>query len=226
MEKLEENGLIRQEGSRDQARSRKIRLLPSGIDHLNIALKATKRVAGRLTDPLGPFLYRNLYEMADEYLSLLQREAALGHVKREHPLDIGILLSDALLTSSVSIRHLLRAHGLSLTESRILFELNEYSSGMHPSELAVRLLMPLPDLTVAIARLSGQGFVNVTRECFDKRATLVELNSNSFALICQVLPSIDRFYCEASAGFPPINRLFVLKTARLMSARQRKRFHY
>ncbi|MDR1185730.1 MAG: MarR family transcriptional regulator [Coriobacteriales bacterium] len=226
VERLVERGLIRREDSSSRARSKSIRVLPRGIDCLNNALEATERVANRLMDPLGPFLCRNLYEMANDYLAILRKDALPRTTVHEHPLGIGILLSDTLFASTLFIRNLLRAYGLSLTEFRVLFELNECPSGLHPSELAVRLLVPLPDLTVAIAHLSDQGFINVARERLDKRAILAELSSRSFALICQALPSIDRFYCEASSGFPPINRFFVLKTASLMSEKQRRSFRY
>lgn len=97
--------------------------------------------------------------------------------------DVESALCDEILFTSALANRIAHDEGLSLTEYRILLELLPRTEGERPNEIARRLGLRRNGVAAAQSELQRRGLVMRHRDNLDRRAAIVELTSDGYAVL-------------------------------------------
>lgn len=97
--------------------------------------------------------------------------------------DVQSALCDEILLTSALANRVAHDEGLSLTEYRILLELLPRTEGVRPNEIARRLGLRRNGVAAAQSELQRRGLVMRHRDILDRRAAIVELTSDGYAVL-------------------------------------------
>lgn len=97
--------------------------------------------------------------------------------------DVESALCDEILLTSALANRVAHDEGLSLTEYRILLELLPRTEGARPNEIARRLGLRRNGVAAAQSELQRRGLVMRHRDNLDRRAAIIELTSDGYAVL-------------------------------------------
>ena len=95
-------------------------------------------------------------------------------------------------------RPLLREHGLSEQQWRVLRTLNDMGD-MEPNQLADACLILSPSLTRMLAAMAESDMIVRTRSSVDQRRQVISLTPKSRAFLAKVEPQVDAEYARIEA---------------------------
>lgn len=122
----------------------------------------------------------------------------------------------ALLTAREAVmsrfRPMLREHGLTEQQWRVLRALTASPAPMRVQEIARATFVSLPSLSRLLRTLETRGVVRRTVHADDLRAAQVSLSRSGRALVARIAPESEARYDEITAaiGRADIERLYVL----------------
>ena len=96
-------------------------------------------------------------------------------------LDTALLLHAQMVKAA-------RIFNLSVNDYRVLYQLSTMSEGARSSQLARQLLMRLTEVTVAANKLADKHLIKRNDDPVDRRASLLEITNEGFALIREAAP--------------------------------------
>ncbi|GAB7548695.1 homoprotocatechuate degradation operon regulator HpaR [Cupriavidus sp. CuC1] len=105
------------------------------------------------------------------------------------------LLLQARETLMAGFRPILRQHGMTEQQWRVVRTLNEQGE-MEPNQLADACLILSPSLTRMLSSMEEAGLILRSRSTTDQRRQLIALTDKCRALIAEMEPLIDRRYEE------------------------------
>lgn len=105
------------------------------------------------------------------------------------------LLLQARETLMAGFRPILRQHGMTEQQWRVVRTLNEQGE-MEPNQLADACLILSPSLTRMLSSMEEAGLILRSRSTTDQRRQLISLTDKCRALIAEMEPLIDRRYEE------------------------------
>ncbi|MGO4326691.1 homoprotocatechuate degradation operon regulator HpaR [Cupriavidus sp. 2TAF22] len=105
------------------------------------------------------------------------------------------LLLQARETLMAGFRPILRQHGLTEQQWRVVRTLNEQGE-MEPNQLADACLILSPSLTRMLSSMEEAGLILRSRSTTDQRRQQISLTDKCRALIAEMEPLIDRRYEE------------------------------
>ncbi|MCP3021117.1 homoprotocatechuate degradation operon regulator HpaR [Cupriavidus basilensis] len=103
------------------------------------------------------------------------------------------LLLQARETLMAGFRPILRQHGMTEQQWRVVRTLNEQGE-MEPNQLADACLILSPSLTRMLSSMEEAGLILRSRSTTDQRRQLISLTDKCRALIAEMEPLIDRRY--------------------------------
>jgi DNA-binding MarR family transcriptional regulator len=210
--------LVRKEDSNDRRRV-EIVLLPSGKKLAQDTYNIVHAAEIRHFKPLGRFLKTMLNTKSDEVFSSKNRanpQLLAGTNEFSH-------YTDAVLATSDTVIQLLKTAGLSLTGFRVLFELYSHQKGINVNHLAYLLLLPMPDVTTATAKLVKKGLILRHRHNQDRRVRLLEINSAGFAVLVPLAQQVDSLLCSVVQESSAEQRELILKASAILADYRRSR---
>lgn len=119
---------------------------------------------------------------------------------REFQRSLPMELLKAREAAMSRFRPLLREHGLTEQQWRVLRALSEYDR-LDASELADRSFLLAPSLTRILQHLEGQGLIRRTTDENDQRRHVVVLSAKGRQLFKQVAPESETLYSEIEVEF-------------------------
>ena len=119
---------------------------------------------------------------------------------REFQRSLPMELLKAREAAMSRFRPLLREHGLTEQQWRVLRALSEYDR-LDASELADRSFLLAPSLTRILQHLEGQGLIRRTTDENDQRRHVVVLSAKGRQLFKQVAPKSETLYSEIEVEF-------------------------
>ncbi|AJG18879.1 homoprotocatechuate degradation operon regulator HpaR [Cupriavidus basilensis] len=105
------------------------------------------------------------------------------------------LLLQARETLMAGFRPILRQHGMTEQQWRVVRTLNEQGE-MEPNQLADACLILSPSLTRMLSSMEEAGLILRSRSTTDQRRQLISLTDKCRALIAEMEPLIDRRYAQ------------------------------
>ncbi len=105
------------------------------------------------------------------------------------------LLLQARETLMAGFRPILRQHGMTEQQWRVVRTLNEQGE-MEPNQLADACLILSPSLTRMLSSMEEAGLILRSRSTTDQRRQLISLTDKCRVLIAEMEPLIDRRYEE------------------------------
>ncbi|NOX72322.1 MAG: homoprotocatechuate degradation operon regulator HpaR [Alphaproteobacteria bacterium] len=114
--------------------------------------------------------------------------------------SLPIMLLRARETVMQRFRPMLKAHGLSEQQWRVLRVLNEQGPSA-PTTLASRAVILMPSLTRILANLAGRGLIERARHAEDGRRQVASLTSLGRDLIAEITPQSAAIYATLEAEF-------------------------
>lgn len=120
----------------------------------------------------------------------------LGTVEKSLP----IMLLRAREAVMARFRPMLKAHGLSEQQWRVLRVLNE-GGPSEPTRLAAESVILMPSLTRILAHLDSEGLITRNRHEDDGRRQIAELTAKGSALIARIAPESAAIYAAIEAEF-------------------------
>jgi len=137
----------------------------------------------------------------------------LGTVETSLP----IMLLRAREAVMQRFRPMLKAHGLSEQQWRVLRVLNE-NGPSEPTVLAEQSVILTPSLTRILAHLEGRGLIARTRHPEDGRRQLTELTDQGRKMIEEITPESAAIYADLTAAFGPENTQGLMQALRRLTA--------
>jgi len=121
------------------------------------------------------------------------------------------LLLRARETFMAGFRPLLREHGLSEQQWRVLRTLNDMGD-MEPNQLADACLILSPSLTRMLAAMAESEMIVRTRSSVDQRRQVISLTPKSREFLAKVEPQVDAEYAriEALLGRARLDGLYAI----------------
>ncbi|WP_439890954.1 homoprotocatechuate degradation operon regulator HpaR [Ralstonia sp. 25C] len=128
------------------------------------------------------------------------------------------LLLRARETFMAGFRPLLREHGLSEQQWRVLRTLNDMGD-MEPNQLADACLILSPSLTRMLAAMAESEMIVRTRSAVDQRRQVISLTPKSREFIAKVEPQVDAEYAriEALLGRARLDELYAILDESIMA---------
>jgi homoprotocatechuate degradation regulator HpaR len=114
--------------------------------------------------------------------------------------SLPIMLLRARETVMQRFRPMLKTHGLSEQQWRVLRVLNEQGPST-PTELASSAVILLPSLTRILANLAGRGLIARARHADDGRRQVATLTNSGGDLIAEITPKSAAIYAALEAEF-------------------------
>ncbi len=114
-------------------------------------------------------------------------------------------------TFMAGFRPLLREHGLSEQQWRVLRTLNDMGD-MEPNQLADACLILSPSLTRMLAAMAESDMIVRTRSSVDQRRQVISLTPKSREFLAKVEPQVDAEYAriEALLGRTRLDELYAI----------------
>lgn len=214
---LELSGLVMRRQEDTDRRRINVILTNSALDILKHAKNIAEDIMQEELKPLGKYLKAAMLDVAE-------------NIVVSHKLDNDKFLKSDMYFYRICLfceqlfLNCLKSEGLSSLEFRLLFELKDYSRGIGIKELAYRLLAYLSDTTIVCNALASRQLLACSKNSIDRRATIVDITSDGYALLQTVAPKIDSLLMQLAPNLSKYNRQILLKAARLMCANQRRSF--
>lgn len=119
------------------------------------------------------------------------------------------LLLQARETLMAGFRPILRQHGMTEQQWRVVRTLNEQGE-MEPNQLADACLILSPSLTRMLSSMEEAGLILRSRSTTDQRRQLISLTDKCRALIAEMEPLIDRRYeqLEQTIGAERLGKVY------------------
>jgi DNA-binding MarR family transcriptional regulator len=182
---LERDFCVSRARDEDDRRTVLVRLTPQGEACHAQAAKAVRAAIAQALLPLGDFLKTYVLDVARSGAggTKMSRESSLAFI------EASVFFS--ALYFGERVRAAIALEQLTIKDFRVLFELREHSGGISCHDLARVLLLPLPDLSAILNKLTATGLVLRHEDSLDRRVTLAELNSDGFGVIARCGGAID-----------------------------------
>ena len=188
VDKLEQRQAAQRTASKQDRRIVRVQLAPQGI-------ALVKEIDKGLADPIA----RAWNMLTDEQRSVMASRCVevtshFGLTRAENDrirLDTAFL--DTALLMHAQIVRAARAFNLSVNDYRVLYQLSVQPEGARASQLARALLMRLPEVTVAANKLVERSLVKRDDDPVDRRASLLEVTNEGYALIREAAPLMAEY---------------------------------
>lgn len=188
VDKLEQRQAAQRTASKQDRRIVRVQLAPQGITLI-------KEIDKGLADPIA----RAWNMITDEQRSVMASRCVevtshFGLTRAENDrirLDTAFL--DTALLLHAQIVKAARAFNLSVNDYRVLYQLSVQPEGARASQLARELLMRLPEVTVAANKLVERSLVKRDDDPVDRRASLLEVTNEGYALIRKAAPLMAEY---------------------------------
>lgn len=114
--------------------------------------------------------------------------------------SLPIMLLRARETVMKRFRPLLKEHGISEQQWRVLRVLNELGP-QEPNQLAEKCVILMPSLTRILANLDEQGLITRKKHAADGRRKLASVSDSGLELISRITPQSARIYADLEQQF-------------------------
>lgn len=195
---LQDSGTIVRRDSAEDRRAVHVILTPFGI-----------ALTHDIQETLSPLLERFFNDIPADLqsyaktctLTVAEKNGLLGMGART--VSCKTAMCDEMLLTANLATHITRDEGLSLTGYRLLLELFDKTCGARPNELASSLGVKNNGIAMAQTELLRRQFIDRTRDPRDRRAILIEITSDGYAVLrrtakavscaldTQILPDLD-----------------------------------
>jgi DNA-binding MarR family transcriptional regulator len=188
LSQMEKGGLIIRARDRRNRRMIRVCLTDAGYAISAKARGIIQTTIKQALAPLGKYLSEVISDAAAITASSLMGERS----------DNFELFGDAVFFDSASltsdIDFMVAEKGLNTKEFRVLFALGENGQGMSCHDLAKKLLLHLPDITIVTNRLEDLRLIQRLDDTVDRRVVIIEANTNGYTIATSLGAAIDQLF--------------------------------